>query len=859
MKRAHVFAVDWLPALDEVASGGGLRSLQAVSALQAGGYDVSVSVPRNSTRVKALQTEDPGRLRPMLFHDHLDQTTLLREVRPDVVLWMWPSLRSTPFPPGPVHVCDLNGLQHFEMANGVPAQVGPARRQLIRRCAGADLVLTGSVEQNGFWSAELAREGIAAPTALAPYALPAALRLPPHPGAPSALRRLQFAGNLYSWNCAAAWLEQVADWCRRQGGIELQVVAGLDPGNATSLAAIKALHRIEARPGVHVMGELTLRAILESYQPGSVALDLYDDTLERRLAVPVRSVNALTHGVPLLTNIHGTFTGALARAGAAVIVADDGPDDHAPGPAGPSPLDAALDHLAGLTPDALGAMSAAAVRFAAAAFDEGLARDALLDGIDRAAHARARSRATWLATRADRADRPHVLVLTEQAPHLRDVRVHIPFGAMHREGRIAGYSVWSRGAIDFSTRPPEPDPAFDALWVQRDLPPDLALAVDGLDRPYLLDIDDNLMVSPAYRDRFSPEQMQGTRALVRGCAVLTISTDRLAGLLQQEAHTLLLDRAMTCRNLAAEQPPEVAPGEPRCLVWSQSDKPALAGDYLEVVRAVRDFCAANGLRLVCIGAPPPPLIAEAGVEVEHVGLLPYQAYLAQLRALAPGILVAPIETNADPATMAFVEGKSDIKMLEALATGLVGVFSDAAAYRDSDLPAPILCRNEYSAWFKGLDRARRLCREGQPRQRLPDNRIAAGLGLQSWCQAVTRARLRHPLRLSELRNAMAMTRSRLQRCLLPPDKFDAEWYLTAYPDVREVVEAGIFTAYEHYATHGFRERRQGHIDDRAQPEADQFWASLMATLSDIRTSAENRGTEMDGIMARRDLRRGRVR
>ncbi len=856
MKRAHVFAIDWLPTLDEVASGGGLRSQQAVSALQAGGYDVSVSVPRNSVRVKALRTEDPGRLRPLLFHDHLDHTTLLRELRPDVVLWLWPSLRNAPFPPGPLHVCDLNGLQHFEIANGVQAQVEPARQQLIRRCAGADLVLTGSVEQNGFWSAELAREGIATPTALVPYALPAALRLPPASGAPSALRRLQFVGNLYSWNRAAAWLEQVADWCGRHRGVELQVVAGLDPGNATGLDAIGTLQRIEARPGVHVLGELTLRAILRMYQPGSVALDLYDDSLERRLAVPVRSVNALTHGVPLLTNIHGTFTGALARAGAAVIMADDGLDSPPSLDAAP-PLDAALDRLAGLAPEALAGMSSAAARFAADTFDEGLARDALLEGIDRAVHARTRSRAAWLATRADRADRPHVLVLSEQVSYLRELRVHIPFGAMHRDGRIAGYSVWSRGAVEFSTRSPEPDPAFDVVWVQRELPPDLVLAMTGLDRPYLLDIDDNLMVSPAYRNRFAPEQVQGARALVRGCAVLTTSTDRLAGLLQREAHTLLLDRAVTCRNLAAEQPPEVAPGEPRCVMWSQSDTPALAGDYLEVVRAVRDFCAANRLRLVCIGAPPPPLIAESGVEVEHIGLLPYPAYLAQLRALAPGILVAPLETNADPATMAFVEGKSDIKMLEALVTGLVGVFSDAAAYRDSDLPPPILCRNEYAAWFKGLDRARRLCREGQPRQRLPDYRIAAGLGLQSWSQAVMRARLRYPLRLSELCNAMAMTRSRLQRRLLSPEEFDAEWYLNAYPDVQKGVRAGTITAYEHYASHGFRERRQGHIDDRAQPEADQLWASINTTLSDVRTSIDNRAAEMEGLRARRTLRRKR--
>ena len=114
------------------------------------------------------------------------------------------------------------------------------------------------------------------------------------------------------------WLERVAAWCVGRG-VALQVAAGIDPGGATDLQAIQALRRIEARPGVSVLGEDTLRAVLGLYQSGSVALDLYDASLERRLAVPIRTVNALTAGAPVLTNVESTLSRSLQRAGAAVL------------------------------------------------------------------------------------------------------------------------------------------------------------------------------------------------------------------------------------------------------------------------------------------------------------------------------------------------------------------------------------------------------------------------------------------------------------------------------------------------------------------------------------------------------------
>lgn len=829
MKRIHVFAADWLPSADDVATDAGLRAAQLVEALRAGGHAVSVSVPADSRRVRAVQAARPERLREVMLHDRSGYMGLLRQVQPDVVVWAQPLLRHTPFAAGMVHVCDVH-----DAAAGVSE-----RTILARHVAGADLLLTGSAGQRGFWLAELAAGAVAA-AAVVPYATPAGLRRPSGAG-PSALRTIHAAAALA---LQPDVLARVAGWCGTHG-VELQVSGTPGEDGAARLDAMLALRRLEPLPNVHVLGEVPLQTLLDSYGPGSLLLDWHADGIGG-LGLQMRAVDALTLGVPLLARSGGELAAPLARANAALL---------APDQAG---LAGALDGLAALPPETFGAMSSAARDFAGQWFDAADSQATLLDALDRAGGARGRRKAAWLATRPAPDDRAHVLVLTEQHSNMRSIRVDMPLGALHGDGRIASYSIWRKGRLGFSTRPAEPDPAFDAIWVQRELPPDMALTLGALNRPYLLDMDDNLLVSPAYRAPFSQAQLQASRSLVRGCTALTTSSDRLAGLLQDYAHTALLDRVVTCRNLTGELPPLVMPGEPGCVVWASSDVPALTGSYLDVVRAIRGFCLAYGLKLVCIGAPPPDLMLDGGVQVEHLGILPYATYLQRLRGLAPGILVAPLDTGADPATQDFIDGKSDIKILEALVTGLAGVFSDAPAYRDTDLPTPILCRNDHAGWLAGLEQARRLCLRGAPRPELPLQRMASGIGLRGWADALDRVRMPYPMRLSELEQALALTRSSLTGGMLPREAFDEAWYVSVNPDVAGAVSAGQITAYGHYVSHGYAERRPGHPDDAASRNPDSFWANVLNSLSDIRQRAEDRADAIAALRERRQ-RRQRIR
>ena len=160
------------------------------------------------------------------------------------------------------------------------------------------------------------------------------------------------------------------------------------------------------------------------------------------------------------------------------------------------------------------------------------AADRLGEGLDRAL-ARLKRKIAWTPGRlSDRevsgpasGDAPrHVLVLSDEPENLRELRLHAPFGELYRRGDISGYSVWSRDRMVMSTLNDPNRTPVDAIWLQRRPSSATVLALHVLGKPFALDLDDHLLVSPTYREYFPPEHMQMGRLLVRQCAVLSCST-----------------------------------------------------------------------------------------------------------------------------------------------------------------------------------------------------------------------------------------------------------------------------------------------------------------------------------------------
>jgi hypothetical protein len=853
MAAVHVFAIDWVPSKDDKASGGGLRSLQIIEALRDAGHRVTFSVPVNCRHVRH-QGRDSAELRAVLIHDQNNQIDILRETRPDAVFWLPTLIRDIPFTGlgDMVQVCDLIGLPHIEAAMGSPVQASKIRDKLVGFCGGADLVLTGSEEQHGYWLAELSRAGGESATAVVPYALPLSLR---HEGATGAARltRLHVTGMVYAWSTSVALMQCAANWVARRNDVTLSAIVGTDPGGATDRAVLRALNAIGSTQNVEMPGEMSFSRAMSEYRAGSVALDLYEANLERRLAVPIRAVNALAHGVPVLSTVESTLTRRLQAAGAG-IVAEAGAGNAAERDTGTN-LEAALDQLAAMPAKQLGGMARAARAFAAREYDAETIAKTLCSALDAALRRRADRRRRWYAG-SPREDRlGHVLVMTDESVNMRELRVDIPFAAMHRHLLIAGYSIWSKNEFTFSTgsRPARQD--FHAIWVQRNARPAEAIALRSLNRPFAYDLDDNLLTSPAYRQPFSIELQQTVRNLLWSCAVLSCSTARLAQKLQRPALEHLIGKVVVTPNLLREPPGPRPVGSPRVLLWASSDTPALTHSHLAVCKALRDFCLTHQLTLVFLGAAPPDLLVESDVPIEHIGAASYGSYQTLVRSFAPAIMACPLETDCDEATRDFIDSKSDIKILEAFAAGVVGVFSRAPPYQDTDLPGAILCENTYAGWFEGLSTALRQCTRDTTPATLPPERYASPIGVRPWFEALQRVQLTEPLPASAFRDAVRMMRARYGRRLLSELEFDGAFYLSTYPDVQDAIEEGnVASPFAHYERNGFREGRLGRPDDIVEPHNEEVWSNLGNTLSDLRQSVDSQAQRLDALKTRRAAR-----
>ena len=401
MASVHIFAYDWIPGPDDIASGGGLRGLQLVEALREAGEDVTFSVPSNCRHLQRLGRGHPS-LRDVHIHNADNQLDILRETRPQVIIWT-PFGRDVPphGPPGTIHVYDMIGLPHVEAAFGVKSQIRRNRDRLLRLSKGIDLFLTGSEEQNGYLLSMLTSDGTEVVPAIVPYALPASLS-PTGARKSSRLRRLHVTGMIYPWSTSIPPLRDAAEWVSRRAGVTLSIIAGTDPGGATDRAVLRALDTISGYPNVLMHGEQTFAKAMNDYGPGSVALDVYDTNTERRLAVPIRTVNALTHGVPVVTTINSTFTRQIEAAGAGLVVEDDSP----------GALERMLDRLEAMSVPEMERISRAARAFAIGRFDPASISGSLDRAVRMSLRRKAEEDASWRSPAPPATPLGHVLVLT---------------------------------------------------------------------------------------------------------------------------------------------------------------------------------------------------------------------------------------------------------------------------------------------------------------------------------------------------------------------------------------------------------------------------------------------------------------
>jgi hypothetical protein len=331
-------------------------------------------------------------------------------------------------------------------------------------------------------------------------------------------------------------------------------------------------------------------------------------------------------------------------------------------------------------------------------------------------------------------------------------RVHAPLHTLRRLGVVSDYVITDSRLTDLP-----PEFRFDVLWVQRAPEPRLALRIaERLTGRYLHDMDDLLITEPGYVHAGEFPDRDSLVALIREAGVFTAPSRRLASLVEEHSGVSLAERMVVCPNALEfpRQPPR-APERPRGLLLTQSHRLALTDSREAVLGAVRDFAAHEGLPVYYFG--PPLEVLGAGVcdllgPVVECGYLNFWRYHAILAAWPSLLGVAPLETRGDPATLAFVAAKSDVKMVEYGGFGHPAVYSSAAPYVDTDLRAGVVAENEGDAWTDALghvleDDWRRL---GDDQERVVTARSLERIASECWAAALERARLPEAMAASEL-------------------------------------------------------------------------------------------------------------
>jgi hypothetical protein len=192
------------------------------------------------------------------------------------------------------------------------------------------------------------------------------------------------------------------------------------------------------------------------------------------------------------------------------------------------------------------------------------------------------------------------------------------------------------------------------------------------------------------------------------------------------------------------------------ILLTQGHRLALEESAEPVLAAIADFAAARALPVCYFGEQLDRLSPLAArllrAVVVPAGELPLARYHELLAALPPMLAVAPLETAGDPATVEFVAGKSDVKMLEYGGYGHPGVYSAAPPYVESDLRCGALAANTYEAWMQALERTwhngwRAAAAEQEDIRRRRDIAVVAA---DSWARALEAARLDVPLDSREI-------------------------------------------------------------------------------------------------------------
>jgi hypothetical protein len=343
--------------------------------------------------------------------------------------------------------------------------------------------------------------------------------------------------------------------------------------------------------------------------------------------------------------------------------------------------------------------------------------------------------------------KPSVLAITRDRAFLRALRLDMPLFNLKKQGLIEDYFITDPSLFDVPD-----DFVFDVVWLQRCNDPKLRDLLEAkIGNNFMYDLDDLLIGGAEYReDRLSHKEV--IHDLVKQCRVLVVTSLRLGRLLEAYVGVSLEEKLVICPN-ALEFPAGLKrPARPNGIVLASSESLALGETQAEILSAVADFSKQHNLPFYYFG-PKNRLIASLFPAVSFFGRIGFWHYHSILASLPPMIGLAPLETRGDQKTLDFVNGKSDIKMLDFGGLGHPAVYSSAPPYVDTDLKAGVVVENRAENWREGLDAiySHRWKTLDAEQAEIVRCRNMDRIAVEHWAEAIRRSGLPVPLSGKEIR------------------------------------------------------------------------------------------------------------
>jgi glycosyltransferase involved in cell wall biosynthesis len=116
--------------------------------------------------------------------------------------------------------------------------------------------------------------------------------------------RLLIAGYVQNWSRPGGWLTQLASRLGDEVHLDVMLPSHWG-GGAGQRAAVAELSVLDHHPSARRVGSMLFADFARFVASHHVAIDLFDETAERRLAMVTRTVTALASGTPV---IHPPFT-----------------------------------------------------------------------------------------------------------------------------------------------------------------------------------------------------------------------------------------------------------------------------------------------------------------------------------------------------------------------------------------------------------------------------------------------------------------------------------------------------------------------------------------------------------------------